>query len=131
MNKELSIKNYYLEKNLEDVEEMIDSLVEVYYKDVYLSTIHIRIILEKIYDYYEEKEIIYEYNKTVKDFFEEYCYKIINNEIESMEINSLLNYLKLFLLLNSPTEINPTETKKVCRLIKKEYDKFERGEYHS
>ena len=81
MNKELSIKNYYLEKNLEDVEEMIDSLVEDYYKDVYLSTIHIRIILEKIYDYYEEKEIIYEYNKTIKDFFEDYCYKIINNEI--------------------------------------------------
>ena len=46
MNKELSIKNYYLEKNLEDVEEMIDSLVEDYYKDVYLSTIHIRIILD-------------------------------------------------------------------------------------
>ena len=48
-----------------------------------------------------------------------------------MKLDSLLNYLKLFLLLNSPTEINPTETKKVCRLIKKEYDKFERGEYHS
>ena len=66
MNKELSIKNYYLEKNLEDVEEMIDSLVEDYFKDVCLSTIHIRIILEKIYDYYEEKKIIYEYNKTIK-----------------------------------------------------------------
>ena len=48
MNKELSIKNYYIEKNLKAVEEMIDSLVEDYYKDVYLKTIHIRIILEKI-----------------------------------------------------------------------------------
>ena len=34
MNEELSIKNYYLKKNLEDVEEMIDSLVEDYYKNV-------------------------------------------------------------------------------------------------
>ena len=130
MNKELSIKNYYIEKNLKAVEEMIDSLVEDYYKDVYLKTIHIRIILEKIYDYYEKKEIIYEYNESINDFFENYCFYLVNSE-ESMEIDNLLYYLKLFLLVNSPTEINPTETKKICRLIKKEYDKFERGEYHS
>ena len=109
---------------------MIDSLVEDYYKDVYLKTIHIRIILEKIYDYYEKKEIIYEYNESINDFFENYCFYLVNSE-ESMEIDNLLYYLKLFLLVNSPTEINPIETGKVCKLIKKEYDKFERREYHS
>ena len=131
MDKILSIKNYYIERNLEDIEEMIISLVEDYFIDVYLSEIHIKKILEILYEYYERKKIIYEYSETINNFFEEYCYKLVNNEIESLEINSLLKYLKLFLLLNSPTEINPTETKKVCKLIKKEYDKFERREYHS
>ena len=132
MNKEeLSFKNYYIKKSLENVEEMITPLVEDYYKDVYLSEIHIKKILEILYEYYERKEIIYEYSENINDFFEDYCFCIVNNEIESLEINSLLKHLKLFLLINSPTEINPKETDKVCKTIKKEYDKFERREYHS
>ena len=131
MNEELSIKNYYLKKNLEDVEEMIDSLVEDYNKDVYLSEVHIKKILEIIYEYYERKKIIYEYTENINAFFEEYCFCIVNDTIESFDINSLLRHLKQFLLKNSPTEINKKKKKKVCKIIKKEYDKIERREYNS
>ena len=131
MNEELSIKNYYIKKTLKSVEEMIASLVEDYYKNVYLSEIHIKKILEIIYEYYERKEIIYEYTENINAFFEDYCFCIVNDRIESLDINSLLRYLKQFLLTNSPTEINPIETEKVCKIIKKEYDKIERREYNS
>lgn len=112
------LKDKIITSLLEEVKEIIDSLREDYNLEVDINDLELTVILSKLYDYYASKEILYEFRKYMIGHFEDIAITAIENNAK-VDIDFILNGIKLYELLDSRVEVNPNETKKIISKIRK------------
>ena len=122
MKKIESIKEYIINKTLEEVVEMIEALKEEYCIPIKISKVELRIIICEFYNYYEKKELQYLFFEIMKGHFEDISITAIENK-DTINSRYILDSLQLFELLDSPMDVDPRETR---RLIEKVRVKIER-----
>lgn len=112
------LKDKIITSLLEEVKEIIDSLREDYNLEVDINDLELTVILSKLYDYYASKEILYEFREYMIGHFEDIAITAIENNAK-VDIDFILNGIKLYELLDSRVEVNPNETKKIISKIRK------------
>ncbi len=114
----IPIKDIIIKKTFEDVWDTIECLEEDYGLETKIKKEEIKIILEKFYEYYESKELVYAYQEQMKKDFEDIAFYAVEGCCP-INFDSVLNLLYNEELLCSHTEIDPIEVKKMIGAIRK------------
>ena len=122
MKKVETIKEHIIEKTMEEVLIMIETLKEDYYLPIHISKVEIRLILNEFYSYYEKKNIQYHFFDMMKGHFEDISIMAIE-EAQTIRSDYVLEKLKLLELIDSPMEVDPRETKNLINHIEKRLER--------
>ncbi len=121
MTKVLKLSDKIKEKLRFEVLEIFDILKEDYELDVLITEEMINVIIDEFYLYYEKKEIIYAfYDSFINHFNDLATVAVENNCVVDLEF--VLNQLKLFELCDSMMVVDPRDTDKIIKKIYKKYN---------
>lgn len=121
MNKILKLSDKFKDKLRVEVFEIFDILKEDYELDVLITEEMINVIIDEFYLYYEKKEIIYAfYDSFINHFNDLATVAVENNCVVDLEF--VLNQLKLFELCDSMMVVDPRDTDKIIKKIYKKYN---------
>lgn len=105
-----------------EVIEIFDILREDYDLDVLITDEMISVIIDEFYAYYEKKEIVYAFYDSFINHFNDLASVAIEND-SVVDLDFVLNQLKLFELCDSMMVVDPRDTSKIVQKIYKKYDK--------
>ena len=105
-----------------EVIEIFDILREDYDLDVLITEEMISVIIDEFYAYYEKKEIVYAFYDSFINHFNDLATVAIEND-SVVDLDFVLNQLKLFELCDSMMVVDPRDTSKIVQKIYKKYDK--------
>ena len=105
-----------------EVIEIFDILREDYDLDVLITEEMISVIIDEFYAYYEKKEIVYAFYDSFINHFNDLATVAIENH-SVVDLDFVLNQLKLFELCDSMMVVDPRDTSKIVQKIYKKYDK--------
>ncbi len=111
------MKDFLKKKAIEEVLEILKALNEDYDLEVLVSYNEICLIIDEFYKYYEKLEIIFEFRKMVTNHFNDMAIMAIEADCK-VDVNFVLNSLKLLELCDSVIEVSPDEVEKVLKKIK-------------
>ena len=121
MTKVLKLSDKIKEKLRFEVLEIFDILKEDYELEVLITEEMINVIIDEFYLYYEKKEIIYAfYDSFINHFNDLATVAVENNCVVDLEF--VLNQLKLFELCDSMMVVDPRDTDKIIKKIYKKYN---------
>jgi len=86
--------------------------------DVALKDKELRIILDEFYNYYKEKKILICFEEAMIDHFNDIADDAYD-ESATLDFEYVLGELALYELIDSRVEVNPKETKKLIKSIRK------------
>lgn len=132
MSKIITFKEVLIRKTREEIEEILESLEEDYGVEVKVSKEEIKVLLEEFYNYYARKEIIHSFFEMMTGHMEDIAIMATEEDIP-VDIDFILEQMKLLELLDSPIEVIPKETRKVVKKIRKTLEgsgKPHEREYH-
>ena len=121
MGKVLSFSDAIKNKLRVEVIELFDILSEDYELNVTVTYEMINVIIDEFYAYYEKKKIIYAfYDSLINHFYDLVTVAVENDSL--VDLDFVLNQLKLFELCDSCMEVDPRDTDKIIKKIFKKYD---------
>jgi len=132
MKKVIEFKQIILDKTEFEVNDILSSLREDYEIPVKVNKKEIQVLLREFYQYYESKEIQYHFFEMMTGHFEDIALTAIEFE-EEVNIDFILEQMKLLELVDSPIEVIPPETRKVIQKIRKSLErgpKLYEGKHH-
>jgi hypothetical protein len=118
MNNIIKIADKIKENVRTNILDIFAALDEDYDVEIFISQEEIDLIINEFFDYYESKEIIYAFSTNMINHFNDLAITALENNIDSINLSYVLESLKLFELLESETEVDPTETNKIITKIK-------------
>lgn len=121
MTKILKLSDKIKEKLRVEVIEIFDILKEDYELDVLITEDMINVIIDEFYAYYERKEIVYAFYDSFINHFNDLATVAVEND-SVVDLEFVLNQLKLFELCDSMMVVDPRDTDKIIKKIYKKYD---------
>jgi hypothetical protein len=121
MTKVLKLSDKIKEKLRFEVLEIFDILKEDYELEVLITEEMINVIIDEFYLYYEKKEIIYAFYDSFINHFNDLATVAVENDAV-VDLEFVLNQLKLFELCDSMMVVDPRDTDKIVKKIYKKYN---------
>ena len=127
MTKVLKLSDKIKEKLRFEVLEIFDILKEDYDLEVLITEEMINVIIDEFYAYYEKKEIVYAFYDSFINHFNDLATVAVENDCR-VDLEFVLNQLKLFELCDSMMVVDPRDTSKIVQKIYKKYSKEQLNE---
>ena len=121
MNKILKLSDKFKDCLRVEVFEIFDILREDYDLEVLITEEMINVIIDEFYAYYEKKEIVYAFYDSFINHFNDLATVAVENDAV-VDLEFVLNQLKLFELCDSMMVVDPRDTDKIVKKIYKKYN---------
>ena len=108
----------HLKKNVYDgIKEIIEELKDDG-GEVSLNDIELKIIIDEFYNYYKSKDILFCFQEAMIEHFNDIADDAYD-EVANFNFEYVLGELAFYELIDSRVEVNPKETKKLIKNIRK------------